>query len=328
MTKGFFVSDGACMPTLDKDTLTRMRGEILNTFSDGEVVLGSKLGNELRPFIRPLKFPDVGGLRQFVSDHLPDVLNWIGRNKAGIEGDDVYKVVKQASLGWRDISELSPERLWSTYSNPSVVARFALPESRDSLLHCAEPDVPLPHGAQEIRKLTEEDYRTVAKEFIRTIPLPLQPDALQIASTPSFNSPWVGFLRNKCGYDTLRRWETTRVNWVFERFRDTLTEAGCTPEVCEEFVTLLTNARSAFAQLTVSKRAYPDIAQMQRHPVRTPQFAARSNPTNPLTDRPSDGENPEDVRKLIHQAIDHMALAELRELRLPVGILLDLLRSR
>jgi hypothetical protein len=291
MTKGFFVTDGACMPTLDKDTLTRMRGEILNTFSDGEVVLGSKLGNELRPFIRPLKFPDVGGLRQFVSDHLP-------------------------------------ERLWSTYSNPSVVARFALPESRDSLLHCAEPDVPLPHGAQEIRKLTEEDYRTVAKEFIRTIPLPLQPDALQIASTPSFNSPWVGFLRNKCGYDTLRRWETTRVNWVFERFRDTLTEAGCTPEVCEEFVTLLTNARSAFAQLTVSKRAYPDIAQMQRHPVRTPQFAARSNPTNPLTDRPSDGENPEDVRKLIHQAIDHMALAELRELRLPVGILLDLLRSR
>lgn len=289
-------------------------------------ILGSKLGSLLVPFIKPFRFPDIGGLKAFVSEYFSDTLLWIGRTN-GVEGDDIYRFIptlgvsftnQQQGLNdpkWCDVSSLTDNVFWRTFSNPNTPGRFSISPSKDTLYLCIDPSCQLSEGWKEICKITEEDYRQLAKDFTQLIPVAFQAEALMIINDIAFNKAWVKFLKDRLGINVIRQWESKRVSWVYSKFVNILEEAGCPEKAQFKLKSILVKSHHAIAQRTNKK----DSSKIElQHKYRT----SYSDSGSALG-----MDEIYELRNLMHKVVDRIGTDELRALRIPLGIILDVIRS-
>lgn len=293
------------LPEISPTKRSEMRDRVLETFSFQPAILGSKLGEVLLPFIKPYtSFSQVGGLRPFVSENLPDTLEWYARTN-GTSGDDKYRLIAEPKAEWVDVTSLHTGVFWANYSNPRIDSRFALPPSREALYSCPSAACDLPEDWKEIRKISEEDYRRMALEFTDSIHEEYRIKANQIIQQKPFNSAWVFFLRETQGSDVLRSWEEARVQKVREILRDSLEESGCSQHLVRAIDLYLSESRSSRKRIAPRQ---PEDEAFPASSVRTSRYDRSSSSQGIHKQRTRDRyESEPAIRSLLHRAIDLMS---------------------
>jgi hypothetical protein len=325
MIWGFLIIWGPQMENpINESQVEQMKVALLDRFPKDTPILGSALGSILIPFIAPNRFSGIGGLKAFVSKYLHDTVVWVGRT-SDIPGDDKYQII--GSRDWVDVNSLSPGIFWSAFSNPYVPGRFSLSSTKDILCFCSEPTTQIPTDWQEVSKVTEDDYRELARDFIASLDSTLTTEASNIVSKPGFNASWIQFLKSKGGLNSLRKWEKKRIDHILVKFRKSLEDADCAEKTVSELESMLVNSRDLS-----QKRA--DIARTSsssRRPYLDPLTFQNTKPLDYArynrSEIPGSSNEDAEFRDLMHKAIDRMSLDELRALRVPIGIILDLVRK-
>ncbi|WP_143080767.1 hypothetical protein [Variovorax sp. YR750] len=196
--------------------------------------------------------------------------------------------------------ELSGSKLWQFFSNPSVKSGIWV--NAEGRIRSAALGVSLEEGFKELPRLTTEDYRSLAHQFLSEIPnQAVRPQLEAILGLEDFYSAWVNELRILPSGDEEihRKWDSVRFEHIAKRLGDALIEAGVGEAKAAEIV-----ARARMRKST--RPVAPGPAGQAEH---------ASAPT-PMDDAAK-------LRQLVHAAVDLMSIAELRELKIPAGALLD-----
>lgn len=300
-----------------------MKQVLCSSLRPDERALGAKVGSILSPHIKPKSFRDYGGLRKFIDDNLSSVLIWINRTNA-YPGDDIYQLVSgttEKTDYWQDIAVQQGGDFWRYYSNPRIPATFALSDSLDRLCFASGPRVTLPPAFLPFPKQTTDRYRQYAREFSISLPSDQQAEASKILSLEDFNAKWVGFLRSEFASGVIQEWEEVRVRKVFQGFSDDLKRL----QVSEAFVrTALKNLEwSRNATLKERRSAAPKSGEEHSANAIRRSLARDAGHYSSLAEETLD-----ELRLIAHSAVDKMDCDELRSLRLPLGVVIDVFHSK
>lgn len=293
------------------EALSSLRESINTRVPSGTTLLGSQLGGLIAPNLKPSRILDFGGLKRFVEEYLPNEVQWIGRTD-DVPGDDIYLVGSSSfhNLAWKKLDGGTPGRLfWRGFSNPHAAVRLALTPERDSIYYC-EGAADVPADWIEIPTVSEDDYRSMAREFSVQLPEAIRPKANEIVDKANFNVEWVRLLKQEYGSLFLRQWETTRVSRVVERLDEVLAAIGVAEDLRSGASLWLQKSRSPSPDYLPCPRAKSEGTGIPR--VAGDQVVPKED-----LDR---------LRRIVSAAAQRMTVAELRDLRIPLGIVLDLLR--
>jgi hypothetical protein len=201
-----------------------------------------------------------------------------------------------------------------------------VPASKDTLFYSPTKQ-PLEEGWLEFKKISEDDYRRLVKDFISSLPPDQYSQANNIVMGQSFAKPWTQFLHEHCGAEKFKDWESKRVAWVFDSLATRLNEAGVSDHTRTRLIELLKTSRDALRSPHRNK-----MFSVHHSDSRTKSLSATTPSVNrskqSLTVGQVDNTDINHVRDTLHRAIDQMSLEELRALRIPVGLLIDLMHSQ
>lgn len=289
---------------------------IKQSYSTGSTLLGSQLGSLLAPRIRPHKFAEYGGMRNFIEQNLSTVVEWQDRTN-DYPGDDIYTVIHADSIdSWIDATSSQGKGLWNAYSNPNHPGRLALSDDGERLLYTANSRLSLPDGYRELEKVSEEDYLSLAKTYASTLDPDQQVTANEILSSDSFNSRWIAFLRNDLGGAHLKDWESRRVKWVIEKFKRDLKINQCSETRIDELTDALLSSKASAPASSIQVRTF---AKSQKTYKRTPYGIKRPSGINSQDDIDT-------LRQLAHKIVDSMTKEELESIHASMGSILKALK--
>lgn len=252
---------------------------------------GSRLSSLLKervPSWSPAAF-DVRSLREFVTTHVPGVAVV---DRSGM--DVVYALV---GTGATEPSGTQPEPaqvdLWRVWVSPNSPYILVLDRENQALRTVPRGG---PVGPSEVRlePPTEAIHREVAKEFLATLPPALHPKLLAALESPTAHW-WQGWVRELRGTGHLDSWNGFR-RGLFE-------------------LHLAARLRDANLDDTAVVGALGRIRDSKHLAPMRIRSAGRSGP------------HQDDLHRVVFEAVQRLSIAELRELRLPVGIVLDVLAT-
>jgi hypothetical protein len=279
----------------------------------GTQILGSQLGVILNQALHPKTTRAYGGLRALVESDLKHLVRYVGPDANST--DLVFALEASTSSPQLPDPITSPvevagAELWRSFSNPKILSRLAC-NSAGVLM--AFPDGhTCPDGFGELQRPTAENYRDLAKSFATS--LSEHPAADRLRATlelEDFYSNFISELRElrTPEHNLLRDWETKRTGYVIDRLRFELLKLGV----------------SEIAAAKIIELAKPEV---RRPTARWPNAPARDHGL----DAALQGSRlvPQDqFRRYMHDVLDRLSDAELRELRIPAGAAFEAaLRSR
>jgi hypothetical protein len=310
---------------LPPDLISEIRSALLSRPS----ILASEIGvvvqdvgkrYELSVLLR-----DLGGAQAFVETHLADL--FIKDPSPDSFGPRLRFVARAAlppvpSISTdREVGSNSPETslnrdgdgrwcsadghdrsFWDRFNNPLRSARFAL--TGDGALYWTESAAPLPDGARPIEAMSAEDYRQMAQQFADGTDDAIARQRMQqvLSESPvrSFSTDWFRLV----GLLGLRAvWESTRIARVLDTFRERLVAAGASPATADLYA----------AELSKSKNA------LKRKPA--PSATVRSEVAE-------ERDGTLNLRHLLVELARTLSDDEIRQLRIPLGKVVDLLTTR
>lgn len=241
-----------------------------------------------------------GALTAFIGRHLSGAIERIG-NKGG----DVLHHIKGRDLT-ASPSSVSPQ-IWRTFVSPNSAQQLVLKPSTGLLL-AREAPASTAEGEMAVAEASPPEHDRIRAEFVSSLPQPVA-DALneRTGSDPAFET-WVAALREHLP-DTFRQWGLFRRQRLAELFAARIRglELG---DVLEPIV---------LEQIRAAERAAYD----GRKGVRAASVKAGG--------RREQGEGEADAmrraRRLAHAALDQLSYEELRALKMPLGAMLDAMRS-
>lgn len=267
-------------------------------YGDTEI-LGSQLGNAIAKWSPGLSLRAYGGLRAFVEAELGGAIEWLRR-----EGlDDFYRVAakKLADYGQWERPSWSTPQLWSSFTNPNRSVRLAVAVDGKSLLITTSPDAPLPDGVVELKRLSTDSYRSMAANFLAG--LPDESTRAELSPLLGGNPFWNAWIDGVSKHEQKAAWESFRVSAIDKEFLQQLAAAGIEEARSREMLTALHSSKNSQRPKGRSANA------THRAPANLPHGRA-------------------ELLRLVRETIERLSDEELRSLRLPVGVILDVVRQR
>lgn len=298
-------SDNASLTDRELDQL---REALRSQFPFRKQIVGAQLGAFVR---RHLEYPDIkgrfGGLRKLLSQHFSAEITW--REKRGL--DDVYELTfapeasESNSQNWQPTPTSPSPWLWSAVTNPSIQIEFAWERSQQQLFH-APSATPIGENLTVVGKLTRGDYQQIAKEFLTVSEQPDQSSLLELIGKSESSVPFTTEIRER---GLLPIWEAFRVRSAIAKFGERLAGAGAQTEIVAQWENHLKAAqrlgRSRKLAGTVDSEATP---------------GKRSQKVDGANESPNS-------RQVARKALEYLSEAELNELRLPFGSVMQAVRA-
>ncbi|WP_157220387.1 hypothetical protein [Flavisphingomonas formosensis] len=274
-------------------------------------ITGGQLFKLMREVAPGLNYRDIvkipkgpGAQTAFIEMYLLGVLERIGNQG----GDILYKILGHAEDVYRP---RSPE-LWNAFVTPSASTHIVLKALPDGLV-CRRAPAEAEIGEREIAKASSAELDQLRVAFAESLP---PEEAARLAGLAPPEMPfadWTSTLRQHAP-TTLRKWGAFRREHLARLFAERINALDVDEALkCK-----------AIEQIQIAERnAY-------ERPQRTPPAkAAVAAPGASIgaTYR-SDHDVIAQARSLAHLAVDGMDYEQLRSLRLPLGVILDALRTK
>lgn len=294
-----------------QDRLTRFEVAQIEQFlesyfeKNGQDILGAQLGQFVRRAISPKTIKSVGGLKSLVAAELSRSVELVG----ALPSDSLYRVSapgKGASYTAAECGSVTLPQFWDAFSNPNLDCIVAVNPATESL-HVGLPSEPLPPDAKPLRKMSSEEFRVLAKGYAESQDdSELSNELLATLDQPVFYHRWISVLRARrtATENHLKSWEVTRTRQVISRLREELERAGVNS----------VRAAQMAAEMRPKPSKGPKALNVEQARLETPGIV------------PAVGKTPDlqELRALMHRAIDRMSLADLKEIRVPAGLLLEI----
>lgn len=254
---------------------------------------GSRLAGMVKerfPEWNPADF-EVRNLREFISAHVSEVV------VAGRSGMDVIYASGAMTVIPTDPSLAVQDDVdfWRVWVSPNSPYRLSV-DRTTAALHALRRGVSAGSDELVLDPPGIDIHRSVAQEFLPGLPIDLQArlKAVLDAGSSQWWQSWVSELRAS---DRLLSWNTFRHEKFEKQMSDRLRAEG-------------------MEQATIDRV----LETVQRRPAAARPGARR---ISALKERDDRGE----LRRIVAESIQRMSVAELRELRLPIGIVLDVLAT-
>ena len=291
--------------TIDEH-LVAIRSGLDDWFEEQPLISGSELNALIsrRAYelnIRQLMERPVGAgaLKAFADAHLSDRLEQCGNRG----GDVVYR---KAGSDTVVASSVSAQSIWNSFVSPST--RNHLVYGRDQGVLIAKSTSPV--AAQNevgINTVTLEEHAKIREEF-SLLPENLEVPLMLQASQHSSNfQKWVETIRNG-SVDLYRRWGLFRRERILELFELRLRDLGFNP----------VDISNLSGQLAASQRLH--FSERKDIPGRQSVAISSRNVSMGEPD-----ELTRNARRIASLAIARMSLDDLRSMRLPLGVLIDII---
>lgn len=253
-------------------------------------------GSRLSPLLKA-QLPDwdpaalgVRNLREFIAAHVPEVV------VAGRSGMDViYALAGTAAEASASGSSGSVDfwRIWVSPKSPYDLAVDGAKATIRGLRRGEKAEA----GEVVLVSPAADVHRSIAQTFLTTLPPSIQPK-LQAAFESGSKHWWQTWVRDLRGADHLEGWISFRQEQFETQLTDELRAKGLDQSVIDH---IMTNVRG--------NRGTPRPT------------------TDDVKDKPAKWETIDRAAliRLVTAAVQQLSLAELRELRLPVGVVVDLL---
>lgn len=248
------------------------------------------------------RFPDwyptdsgARNLREFIGSHVPDVSE-VGRSGM----DVVYGTATTPSQGQPCApTQATAVDFWRVWVSPNSPLSLAVDRLAGSV-----QAVPRRASVAPTQCLIEPpsaaEHRGMARQFLDRVPEPLREQLSPVVelTSPTWWQTWLARLR---GTQQLAEWMEFRHDRLERSLGSRLKELGIDDDV----------AARAIGSVLASRAASP----------------AR-NERRPAYDVLREDYSGQSLRRLVALAVSQMSSAELRELRLPLGVVLDVLASK
>ncbi len=233
-------------------------------------------------------------LSRFVKDYLDGFLT-----SAGHQGGDVVYSINEIDP---QCEESVTYEIWRSFVRPNSPYRLKLSTDHPeiSLIRAGENS----DDSIVIPSVNPTELAEIRREFTESGALPSNSIALHSADSPYYD--WTMLIRQQ-GHKTFNAWSSFRIQSLHQLFTNRLSSSGIPDDLIPAYSDLLKQ----------SQRNAP------KKESNTPKSAVDGN-NNPLT--PSHLTNlgsEEDYRKIVSEAVNKMSIAELRELKIPTGLIMD-----
>jgi len=267
--------------------------------SPSPCVPGSYLGLQLKK-----EFPDVdlkqiyGGLRQFLREHCSNIV------RVKPTGMDFLYAHKQRT------SEESSEpgdretNVWQVFSDPRIERNLFF--SRERLEFSILPlSASAPEGFEEFPRLSEDDYRQIAREYQGAVDNKLAEQLSPLVDQPGFWFPFTAKIRTLVGEEKFRN---EFLGFRLEKIKTVLNE---------RLQDILSDETSVKAVLKSIRRAKSSRQK------RKPTISAKS-------EIPAHYHLPGDttMRSVAHSVVDAMSEGELAQMWVPFGAMFKVIGAR
>lgn len=284
----------------------------------GDAITGAQLAAFIRRTYPAFDFrslPSIGtesgALKRFVSSYLRDVLEPSGQ--AG--GDILYRIIRYSNATPSD----ETPALWRAFTSGVSRERLFWSPRASKLCAAAEPtsqtDVP-------IEGISQTEYRAIARDFLSLPIAQISSTTVQtLLGTPSY-ADWTAALKQSAPH-AFGHWNKYRRETILNRLNDRLNAIGLTNE----------DVSSCRLQLEASQAAH---WRAKPHAIVSPIKTIGETPsleriTTALPHRsvgtsPTKADDTERLRKAVCAAIAKLPESDLRQIRLPFGVVFDALQ--
>ncbi len=277
-------------------------------------ILGAQLGAIINEAIRPKHLREFGGMRKVATFALTDLV--LATAPSPDDSDAIFEIkahpVQVAAA--RKVPEIPTEvagaDLWRLFSNPRLPCELSATPEGAILAAVSKEGAAV--SASTITRPSAEDYHRIAVQFASQQDEPYCSKLQPVLGSQDFYNSWIAALRflRTPELNLLKRWETIRSEFVSSRLHSSLVSAGIDEIRASEIVAA---ARPAIAQRTVRSVLAPQTAIESSIPSQESFVSKQITPADELST----------IRRILHDAIERMSLAELREVRIPAGALLN-----
>lgn len=253
-----------------------------------------------------------GGIVGFVARYLSDVLRHVPDDDGSdplFEDASLFENTRHACRSDSAFSH-NPD-FWRAFTNPNTDIFLAV-ESNFRNLAVGPQQSSNDDDLIPLNKITAPTQYSWAREFAESV-IPIEQRAtaislLEARNPEDFSGKWISFLKSGTLLGYSSRWEKFRVQRATAALREQLQALQCPDEHREKLVRNLADSQAG------AKRGVP----ITRIPATIHDSVA---PLNPKA-------SAELLRSLAHYAMDCASIETLRELKIPLGIVVDFLQQR
>lgn len=284
------------------------------------VLYGAQLGALVKREVPGVDFKAHGGLREFCQKYLNRFITWNG--KKGTNGsDDLYAVVSDTEnaltpdADWAPVAGPPNEHAWLTFASTAPHRRLAFSTSSGELVVSKQGfEGAVPDAFVEVASVNEKELRQVVEAFLPQVPAsekPLFEDALAIPT--NYYAKWLAALRASSDNKLPSKWTNHRISSLLSVFKSRLMELGANDARADELLQELRDSQEVAN--SVRKRASSLVSNSANRPMQMASALPISVDARP--------EDESLLRLVVQDAVQAMAVDQLRELKLPVGLVLD-----
>ncbi|CAJ7592665.1 Uncharacterised protein [Burkholderia pseudomallei] len=280
-------------------------------------ITGAKLWDLIKGASPDLNIRDVvgmptgpGALSRFVDQHLRDVLTSNGKSGS----DPIYSInIADSSLPTVDVSDSEVGLLWTTFVRSASSKIVVLTENQPFI--AAVELGAIPESAKKIEGATREELDKIRIDFTQTL---LDRFGDNKDGIPNARAPfpeWSNAVR-KLGAQNYKDWAVFRINRIIDLFTSRLKELNVAEAQQQEFARLMRRSQSAWREASISHNSKIKTTA-NSHPAQSTESASVT-PTSSLENQ---------FRSAVAAAVMSLPLSDLRELKLPVGIIWDIINN-
>lgn len=271
----------------------------------GPSILGAQLGQYIRRAISPKTIKFIGSLRSLVDNELRELLSFV----EALPSDSLYSVScsGQSPVAFNpDFVPAAGAKLWESFSNPTLDCLVGVDSA--GLIYVTTPAKPFGADFTLLRKMSSEEFYELAKVFAaEQKDIPLQAALFEALEHSNFYSKWIAALRaHRSTANFLRTWEIKRTELVIARLQEELEKAGI----------------GAAQAVVIANDIRPKPARSVAKPAAVPESKA------PWVAPGAESKDLGELRAVLHRAIDKMSLADLKDIRVPAGLLLEIFQGQ
>ena len=275
-----------------------------------KTITGAVFGELIRKLtpeldIRELYPTGKGGVTKFIDDYFSGFLTRTGKKGS----DNLYSIEKSASQ-----TDLAVNYdYWRSFVRPNSKSKVFLTGTPISITVSHQDDVPV--DAMLIKNITPQELYQIRDDFV------------EIESTESSNPDlpptdmpypvWSEALKSS-NFTLYKNWTTFRIGRLIEVFADRL---RCLNIPEDQRGPLLDIMQRSQASLASTARVTPK----KKTTTKPEPTTSSSHPPHHLH---AEASADEDFRNIVLQAVSNMSIADLRDLKLPAGTLLDAFFSK
>ncbi|WP_409313595.1 hypothetical protein [Pseudomonas putida] len=277
----------------------------------GPSILGAQLGQYIRRAISPKTIKFIGNLRSLVDNELRELLSFV----EALPSDSLYLVSGPGQGPITFNPEFVPAagaKLWESFSNPTIDCLVGVDSA--GVIYVTTPAKPFGADFTQLQKMTSDEFYELAQVFAtEQKDIPLQAALYEALEHPNFYSKWIAALRaHRSTANFLRTWEIRRTELVIARLQEELEKAGL----------------GAARAIVIANDIRPKPARSVAKPAAAPAPKAARQPEAPTAVPGAESKDLEELRAVLHRAIDKMSFADLKDIRVPAGLLLEIFQEQ